>query len=230
MSLLVLCPSKGRPEKAAELMASFEATRTLDSTRLRFILDEGEPGLYPGEENYFVVPSGRRGMVDPLNKVVEHLVGWDTIGFVGDDHRFRTRGWDQVFAQILDEGGGGLVYGNDLNWQNGEIPTQIFGSSWVWKALGWMALPACQHLYVDNVWRIVGKSLDRLWYVPEIVIEHVHPAYSKTEWDEGYLAVNNQEMYDRDRAAFEAWQQTDAVRDIERVRQSAPGSPAGASH
>lgn len=221
MSLLVLCPSKGRPEKAQELLDSFNATKRLDDTKLVFVIDEGEvdyPGLLA-----IIPPSGRRGMVDPLNtayRVIAENETWDTIGFVGDDHRFRTPGWDAIFSEILAAGGGGLIYGNDLNWPNGEIPTMIFGSAWVWDALGWMALPSCQHLYVDNAWRVIGEETNRLWYVPEVIIEHVHPAYSKAEWDEGYRAVNSSEMYSHDRAAFEAWLQRGADEDIGRVRSA----------
>lgn len=223
MSLLVLCPSKGRPGKAHELLASFNDTKVLEDTQLYFVLDYGETDHYPGNKLYVPPFKQRRGMVDPLNmafRTVRDMA--DIFGFVGDDHRFRTKGWDEVFTKILEDGGGGLVYGNDLNWPNGEIPTQIFGSAWVWEALGYMALPSCQHLYVDNAWRVVGESLDRLWYVPEVVIEHEHPAYSKTQWDEGYLAVNAPEMYEHDRAAFEQWLQDGSAEDIERVRLAAP--------
>jgi hypothetical protein len=226
MSLLVLCPSKDRPEKAHELLASFNATKSLDSTSLLFVLDDGEAGAYPAGRRMFVPPSGRRGMTDPLNKAFCAMSDddeWDIIGFVGDDHRFKTPGWDQAFTDTLAEFGGGLIYGNDLNWPNGEIPTQIFGSTWIWKGLGWMALPTAAHLYLDNAWRVVGDGLERLYYMPEIVIEHEHPAYSKTDWDEGYRAVNSQEMYNRDREAFEEWMRSGkADEDLERVRQSAP--------
>ena len=72
MSLLVLCPSKGRPEKAFELLETFRKTKVLDSTQLIFVLDEGEPGRYPGSRMY-VEPSGRRGMVDPINAALEAM-------------------------------------------------------------------------------------------------------------------------------------------------------------
>lgn len=223
MNLLVLCPSKGRSEKARELLDSFEATRSLGSTKLIFILDEGEEAPYTGNV-MSVPPSGRRGMVDPVNTVAELVWDqWDIIGFVGDDHRFKTTGWDQHFVRHADKVGPCLMYGNDMNWRDGEIPTQIFGSSEIWRALGWMALPTCQHLYVDNAWRLIGDELRALYYFPDIVIEHEHPAYSKTDWDEGYLAVNSSDMYARDRAAYQDWVENKAQEDIARVRASLAG-------
>jgi hypothetical protein len=219
-----LCPSRGRPEKAQEAWDSFEKTKSRDSSSMWFIVDEDDESF----EEYgkrvpttSVEPSGRRGMVDPLNTVVRQT--WsrcDVIGFVGDDHRFRTVGWDEIFETQLASVGGGLAYGFDGNWRDGEIPTQIFISTNILKALGWMALPAARHLYVDNAWRVIGEKLNRLYYFPDILIEHMHPAYSKADWDEGYTLVNSSEMYDHDRTAFELWLQTSAEEDVDRVRQS----------
>jgi hypothetical protein len=42
MSLLVLCPSKGRPAAARECWETFAATKTLHDTSLVFILNDDE--------------------------------------------------------------------------------------------------------------------------------------------------------------------------------------------
>jgi hypothetical protein len=192
-----------------------------------FILDGDDPlhDQYPKRLlKTTAEPSGRRGMTDPVNQAIaRYWDNWDVIGFVGDDHRFRTNGWDAVFTRQLNRVGGGMAYANDGNWVGGEIPTQIFASSIIWKTLGWMALPTAQHLYLDNAWRIIGDGVGRLFYFPDILIEHMHPAYGKTDWDEGYRAVNSSQMYEHDRAAFETWLQTDADADIERVRKALHG-------
>jgi hypothetical protein len=129
----------------------------------------------------------------------------DYLGFIGDDHRFRTAGWDdRIIAQLNDQGGG-FAYGNDLFWPGGEIPTQIFLSSEIVAALGWMGLPECHHLYIDNVWGTLGREIGKLAYLPDVVIEHMHPAGGKAVWDEGHLRVNTDAMFSHDRDAFEAW-------------------------
>jgi hypothetical protein len=87
-----------------------------------------------------------------------------------------------------------------------------------------MGLPECRHLYIDNVWGTVGREIGKLSYLPDVVIEHMHPAGGKAVWDEGHLRVNTDAMFSHDRAAFEAWVENRSAEDIERVR-SALGVP-----
>lgn len=158
-------------------------------------------------------------MTDPLNTALR--LHWDreVVGFVGDDHRFRTSGWDKIFFDQLRVAGPGLCYGNDLNRPDGDIPTEVFGSSVIWKVLGWMALPAARHLFLDNTWRVIGEGIGRLFYFPDVVIEHVHPAYGKAEWDDQYRELNASTTYQEDGAAFQEWIDSgQAERDVERVR------------
>lgn len=219
--LTVLCPSRGRPDTAHDAYEAFLATRESDQSEMVFVLDEDDPKGTEYQVPLIRVPRGRPGMTDALNRAVEQV--WDAaevIGFVGDDHRFRTPGWDRVFLDHLRMVDGGLAYGNDRNWPNGEIPTQIFASSEIWKALGWMALPTARHLYLDNAWRVIGDTIERLYYFPDVVIEHMHPAYAKGQWDDQYLSYNNEATFSEDRAAFEEWLASGAERDIDRVRSA----------
>lgn len=219
MEVVVLCPSRGRPDNAVELQRTFNDTRHGSSSELIFVLDaDDRTEAYAGLQTIVVEPSGRRGMTDPLNTAVRHV--WDTevVGFVGDDHRFRTSGWDMIFRDQLRSAGPGLVYGNDLNRVDGDIPTQIFGSGIIWKTLGWMALPACRHLFLDNAWRVIGESLDRLFYFPDVVIEHAHPAYGKAEWDDQYRELNASSTYNEDGEAFNQWLNSEAAEEIGKLR------------
>jgi len=215
--LTVLCPSRGRPEKARECYDSFLATRHNAESIMIFVIDEDDPAIAEYQVPILMIEPGRPGMTDALNAAAKRH--WDTaevIGFVGDDHRFRTSGWDEIFLAQLRASGGGLAYANDL--ARFDIPTQIFGSSVIWRTLGWMALPGAQHLYLDNTWRVLGEGLDQLYYFPDVVIEHMHPTLAKADWDEGYARVNASSMYAHDQRAFEDWVTNQAAEDIARVR------------
>lgn len=226
MNLLVLCPSRSRPWGALDAYQSFLSTKERHDTSMVFVVDEDDDklGSYKHLELplYILPPQG--GMVAALNTAALHYADdAQYIGFIGDDHRFRTPGWDAAFTRALDANGGGLAYGNDLFWPQGQIPTQIFMSSSIIRALGWMGLPSCKHLYIDNVWKVLGDSTDSLFYFPRYVIEHLHPAAGKAEWDAQYLRLNSEERYAADRAAFEAWMATQASEDCERVRSALTG-------
>ena len=217
MKILVLCPSRGRPAAAQETLDAFLATNPGPDTSLLFVVDEDDQTLdrYPGFAFLVSPPPG--SMVAALNAAAMAKVDdYDVIGFIGDDHRFRTPGWDLLIAEVFTKYGSGIAFGDDLA-QRANLPTQVFISSGIIKALGYMALPTCRHLYVDNAWRTLGEALGALFYIPSIVIEHLHPAYGKGEWDAGHLLVNSQEMYNHDRLAYETWCSEGLARDLERI-------------
>ena len=218
--LIVLCPTRGRPRDAAETYNSFHTTAAWAGSKIVFVIDEDDPSL----DEYLVkgLPTLAQpapgNMVAALNQAALALVDtYDTIGFIGDDHRFRTLGWDLKVRHALERMGGGIVYGDDLA-QRANLPTQVFMSSKIIKALGWMGLPTCHHLYIDNAWLVIGTELGRIEFLPDVVIEHLHPAYGKGEWDAGHVRVNTQDMYSHDGEAFNLWLRTDAPKDVERAR------------
>jgi hypothetical protein len=228
MSLVVLCPSRGRPQELREVATTLVQTRVYGSTRMLAVIDSDDPlaDEYVAQANSlydFHFPSHEGGMVNALNAAAKHVIDElpdvEILGFVGDDHRFRTMHWDREISIALEEPG--YAYGYDGFWQQGELPTQIFISKPIVKALGYYALPDCQHLFVDNAWRAVAETVGRLHYLPEVYIEHMHPAIGKAKWDEGHKRVNTPEMYGRDGAAFSAWRDSERFADdVGRVRQA----------
>jgi hypothetical protein len=207
--MIVICPSRGRPGNAAELTEAFLATRTLPTTRLLIVVDEDDASVYSGDV-LRVPPS--HGFVRAANAAFNAFPDEDWYGVLGDDHRFRTPGWDQ---RVKDTGG--IVYGDDL-YQGARLPTACFIEGRIVRALGWLALPDCEHLYVDNAWLALGIRLGVMHYLPEIVIEHMHPAAGKAEWDASYLEHNSTEADARDRGAYERWAAAQFEVDAERVR------------
>lgn len=205
MSITVLCPSRGRPDKAAEAFASFTSTKTEPITTMIFVVDADDPTIEEYRALDLPVQSYAHsgGMGAALNAAAEAWWGdCSVLGFVGDDHRFRTPGWDQKFEELFTEKIG-FAYGNDL--ARNDIPTQVFISSSIVGALGWMALPGAIHLYLDNAWQLLGSEANCLYYAKDIVIEHAHAFYGKAAMDEGYERVNAPAMYQHDADVYAAW-------------------------
>ena len=222
MNLLMLVPSLGRPDSSRAFYESFMETRGDGETDLRFLVDSNDPTLPRYRE---LIPDPYVESVEPGNVVekmnraalgVEHRY----IGFIGDDNRFQTKAWDRTLTHVLDEMGGGFAYGNDGNWPNGEIPTHIVISSAIVQALGWMMLPTCRHLFVDNAWKVIGTEIGRIRYLPEVQVDHLHPLFGKGEWDSSYRRTNHPWMYAHDRAAFETWLEGPATADIDRAKSA----------
>lgn len=202
--LVVVVPSRGRPEQAAALLAVFDQTCTAD-TSVVFAVDDNDPTRfqYPGW-------SGTRGAVFcPSRSMGEALNLTATaaapecfaVGFMGDDHRPRTAGWDAAYVDALREIGTGIVFGDDLL-QGARLATQCAMTSNIIRTLGYMAPPSLVHLYFDNFWTSLGREAGCLRYLPDVVVEHVHPVAGKARWDANYARVNSSAMYERDEAAW----------------------------
>jgi len=223
--LVVLCPTRGRPQAAREAHEAFASTKRLATSEILFVVDDDDAKL----DEYLALDIPTIHLPPPGNMAtaLNHGVRWAIdnlsprfVGFIGDDHRFRTDGWDTYFTDLLMERGGGMVYGNDLVRPDGDIPTQIVMSTEIVTTLGWMALPGAKHLYLDNTWRVLGDEVGCLYYMPDIVVEHMHPSVGKADWDESYRRVNAGAVYDHDAKAFEAWVNGNAKEDIARVKEA----------
>jgi hypothetical protein len=230
--LVIIVPSRGRPEAAQELWQAFGDTCTAD-TQLVFALDDNDPTRvgYPDEPAIWTGPS--RSMVEALNGAatasVDGMFGFVApfaIGFMGDDHRPRTKGWDTAYLDALRELGTGIVYGNDLL-QGQRIPTQCAMTADIVQALGFMVPPVFTHLYVDNYWLELGTRAECIRYLPDVVVEHRHPVAGKGLWDEGYERVNNPDMYAKDQAAFNDYLMGGMVSDAGKVWALRPNRELG---
>lgn len=206
--MLVIVPTRGRPENVARLE---QAIKDTDTTRADFLYvvdhDDPEAGEYARMGlNRLTIIHDRLRLGGTLNWAARKYADlYDAIGFMGDDHLPRTEHWDLRILDALDVGTHGrtprVVYGNDLL-QGENLPTAVFLHSRIVTALGYMVPPGMVHLYLDNFWRELGQSLNGLVYLPDVVIEHMHPAAGKADWDDRYAEVNAPAVDTSDKAKF----------------------------
>ena len=224
--LIVIVPSRGRPDNIAALIESFEQTDT--EALLWVAIDDDDPFRDQYEKIVDASPSvvidtvePSNGMVKALNTIAIALAKSDdppfALGFMGDDHRPRTASWDQAYVQALRGMGTGLVYGNDLL-QGQNLPTQVAMTTDIVQILGYMVPPSLRHLYVDNFWLQLGRGMGRLRYLDDVIVEHVHPGAKKADWDEGYTRVNAPEMWDTDKKAYRRYKAVRFHTDLAKLR------------
>jgi hypothetical protein len=226
--LLMLCPSRGRPGNIADLLAAWRETSSGDAS-LVVAVDDDDPELDAYRaleaEDLAIVVGPRLRIGGTLNVLAPAFAeDYAAVGFLGDDHRPRTPGWDGRLVEALRELGGGVVYGNDLL-MGEKLPTAVAISSEIVRALGFLVPPGMVHMYFDNFWKGLGESLGRLHYLEDVVIEHMHPIAEKAPWDDGYREVNAPAMYARDRAALSRWIREDSEEAMGRVREALAERP-----
>ena len=219
----MVVPTRSRPGNAARLARAFRETRA-DAT-LVLGCDDDDPclGEYVSVADEFMTFvrldfRPRTTMAATLNALAPGLaVEFDAVGFMGDDHLPRTPNWDATVLRVLRQHPG-LAYGDDLV-HGRALATSIFMSSSVVLTLGYMSPPGIGHLFIDDFWMELGSRAHALTYLPDVVVEHMHPIAGKAERDDGYERVNSPEVWARDEAAYENWKATRAADDVATVRR-----------
>jgi hypothetical protein len=202
--MCVVVPSRGRPENAERLAQAFKDTGA--EADLYVVIDNDDPkwNEYAKSENYKKLPADNKtgGCAKSLNTGAVLLLDitkyplYDYFVFMGDDHLPRTPGWDKAFIQALGTNTG-IVYGDDLL-QGANLPTAYGMTRDLVNELRGMTFPGCVHLFFDNFVKQLGLDLEYLKYLPDVIIEHMHPLAGKVEMDEGYERVNAPKIFDQD--------------------------------
>lgn len=220
MSLMVLCPSRGRPDRARDMLESFYSTRGSVETDIVFVLHESDPAFadYDLDARIVTYPDGTT-LSTKLNQAAAQFAPWsEYIQFAADDMLYRTPAWDVHMTRALAERHGAFGYANSLT--PVDLANHVVADSSVVLALGWFALPTSQHLFIDNAWTTLGKATKSLYYFPDIVIEHRHPAFGTAEPDDSYRETNSAARYSQDRIAFETWLRNGFDHDVEAVLEA----------
>lgn len=226
-TLQVLVPTRLRPHTLRPMLEAFAGT-CAEETLVVFCID-GCPKVddYIGEfhravrvyDHAMVLAGPRRRLVGTLNyhavNTANNLPPY-AIGYMGDDHRPITKGWDRRYLETLHELGTGIVYGDDQA-QGAGLPTQVAMTSDIIAALGYMVAPTLTHMYCDNYWKVLGEGADCIRYLPDVVIRHNHPGFGRGEWDDSYRESNSARQYEDDLNAFREYQLDQLPADIETV-------------
>lgn len=183
----MLVPSRGRPAAGQEILDAFTATRTGDSELVLVLAaDDDDAGSYPVEAATYI--SSGSTLVERLNEAAAAFAGGDlgdppvAIAVLSDRHRPRTSGWDQAFLDALAQSGTGVVYGDDLV-QHDARPTAAALSTDLVVGLRYIAPYGLTHSFLDRFWLDIASEIDRLEYLPGVVVEDTDPPSGEDDAD-----------------------------------------------
>ncbi|MER5312689.1 hypothetical protein ABT034_33505 [Streptomyces sp. NPDC002773] len=209
--LLMIVPTRGRPDSVPAIMQAWDETGA--TADILFAVDTDDPELaaykklqasLKGDPRVRFTFGKRRRLVGTLNQQASKAAkSYRFLAFMGDDHRPRSHGWDARFRECLS-GGPGIVYGNDLL-QGEKMATAVAMTSDIVTTLGYMAPPTFVHLCVDLVWLDWGRGMERITYLHDLILEHLHPAAGKAATDAVYEECNSSEQVGADGAAYYAY-------------------------
>lgn len=188
MISLVL-PTRGRPDQFAEMVESAARTSVVGVEVVAY-LDDDDPyagayrkALYPLPTRFVV--GERCTLSDTWNRAAEQAAG-DILMMAADDLRFRTLRWNVTVEGCmrgLFPDGIGVLYGRDGHADRRMATHPFVGRRWT-QVVGRFTAPYFCADYVDLWFHDVATRVDRLAYLPGVLVEHMHPSFGKGEWDE----------------------------------------------
>jgi len=222
--IAVICPSRSRPNNIKEVISSFYDCKSSLSD-IYFVIDSDDTSNYEKyTSNIGIIKyeknNDSRGVVAPMNYGASKLSKqYEYLYFMGDDHRFRTKDWDNIFVENMNAMDNiGIIYPNDLL-QGSMLASSHLISSNIVKILGHFYNPIFTHLCSDNSIMSIGHGLNRIKYLENVVIEHLHPFSGKSQWDDLYRTVNSENMNKKDREAWHNWSQNIYPHEIEKLKK-----------
>jgi glycosyl transferase/beta-hydroxylase protein BlmF len=128
----------------------------------------------------------------------------DLVMMANDDQIWITKGWDKMLLEEFEKFPDKIVCMYADDGINGEkhCAFPIVSGKWI-KTLGYFTPECFNFLYHDTWIMDIAKKIDRLHYIPDILIEHRHFSKDKKLWDNTYKKNReNKDKYNADGNIF----------------------------
>ena len=145
---------------------------------------------------------------------------FDIVMGCADDVIFRTNGWDTAvideFNKLDDKIG--FVYPNDGHHGENLGTHGFFHKNW-FNALGYISPPIFSVDYSDNYIMNIASAINRIIYLPNVLVEHMHLTFGKSEFDSTAQNAHAKRLSSNNHNIFNASQHLQ-LSDIEKLKKA----------
>lgn len=203
-----IIPSYNRADQCRDLI-NIMRTHGADAKIVKCInADDPQVAEYGGD--VLTVPAGTVGAAEAFRVAFREFPNEPWYGVLGDDSAIETHGFEQRL--VAAAGSWGIANGRDDRQPNRIHGAAVFGGDLV-RSLGYIAPDGFQHLYVDDVWEMIGTELGNWRILQDVHTPHVWEPTSTT-------TVRANSTRENDSARYTQWLTDDAGSDIHRVRMA----------
>lgn len=208
MNVLVKFPSRGRPERCAQVLREMHERQT-DAVTYLLSLDTDDPKL-PQYTNTIegmdvnTVVGHSTDKVSAINRDVNECgIEWDVLVVASDDMWPVVDGWDEVIRGDMSEHFpdlDGMLWYSDGHTHDKLYTMPIMGRRY-YRRFGYVYNPAYRSFFCDDEMMAIAKAHDKVKYIDRVLFEHRHP-------DNRVKGVESDPTY---RRAIPHWQQDEAT-------------------
>lgn len=191
--LSIIFPTKNRPSNVTRFVNSiFDTANNVSDIELCIYIDDDDVLSIPVIEETATrintqALQGNIKIGSHMYNELYRIATGDLFMFAADDIVFRTKGWDDIVKQKFEEVKDKIlfVYGED-GFQRGRIGTHGFiHANWI-DTVGYVLPPKLASSYTDEWITELSERVGRKCYLPDLLIEHLHPAVGKAPVDNTY--------------------------------------------
>jgi hypothetical protein len=222
--LLVMVPTRGRPQICKRMWDSFLATKSHNTEIILYFNDDDpklEEYLDLFKTNYIV--GKRLFLAEAYNFLFNKYSDYCWYSPINDDHVFITLGWDKKLIEVVETKGHGwgMACAEDgmTPWLLYQHPSGCVISGNIPRTLGYFIWPKIQHVGIDCFFMRLLQGIDRLYHVPEVVIEHRHWFAGKAFLDANYKFVYSNEQFNYGMAMVREYVDTQLETDIAKLKK-----------
>lgn len=200
----LLCPTRGRPQRLAQMIQCVKLTSDVKQIELCLYIDDDDltydgkmDEAFAGLPNLQVIRGERTCHSDYWNILAKTAKG-ELFMMMGDDVAMRTNGWDamvQTFFASKDDPFW-LVFGDD-GCPNGKTfaTHPIVHRRW-YEVVGYFSGPGFSGDFADAWPQDLADMIQRKVYLP-FYSEHLHPVWGKADFDQTYKETSQRRAKDK---------------------------------
>lgn len=201
----ILVPTRSRPDNVIRLLESLKKTsNNVNSFEVLFYCDDDDTKMLEKKEEILKKYNDLniKLFFEPIG-TVKYNNWWDFLckrssgKYImqgGDDLVFKTKNWDKIIEETIEleckkNNDRILLVGawdGAPDHKNAELITHsIVTREWV-DALGYFTTGYFSSNFNDTWLTELAKKINRLVFIPDVLIDHLHPFYGKGQDDEIY--------------------------------------------
>lgn len=212
--ILIKFPTRGRPDKFFKGLDQYiSKAKNLDRIAFLISLDADDVSMnneiiinrlknYQNKIKLIYFFGNSKTKIEAINADMDKVSGWDILLLASDDMIPVVDGYDEIIRKDMNDYFkhlDGVLWYNDGG-QNNINTLSIMGKKY-YNMFDYIYHPDYVSLWCDNEFTEVSVKLKKVYKSDQIIIEHQHPVYQKTNYDQLY--VRNESYYNIDKETYE---------------------------
>lgn len=214
LKILIKFPTRGRPEKFFSVLDKY-IDNAFDLSKIAFCIsmDEDDRSMnndaitsklnsYKNKVKLVYFYGKSKSKIQAINADMDKIDGWDIVLLASDDMIPVVKNYDDTIRYDMNvyfKNTDGVLWYNDGG-QNKINTLCILGKKY-YDRFNYIYNPEYISLWCDNEFTDVSLILGRAYKSEKIIIEHAHPVYQKTNYDELY--ARNESYFNIDRETYQ---------------------------